>query len=212
MDKKKIAKLFFETFRTRIKTIVTLNSPESELDDTCVRIKDNIGEIVFRNHADYEKASFTKDFKSFGKKLADEYGVEFNTIYHKEATGSKNFYYKFDPEQIVVVDGVKFRMGRRMMNMPHAVLDGVSHRYYIAIYDLELVEEIKKLQEEKLAKEEAKKKAEFPAKKQEAITQCQDMIDTLTAIVNGEVEIDERNLWRIKDAYFDICVMIGSYV
>jgi hypothetical protein len=99
-------------------------------------------------------------------------------------------------------------MCRKMMNMPHAILDGCSHTYFIDIDDLELVEEIKKLSDERVAAERRKKEDEFPGKVEDAKKQCLEMIEELTKWANGEFTFTNDAIRRIDNAHFDICDML----
>jgi RNA polymerase-binding transcription factor DksA len=95
-----------------------------------------------------------------------------------------------------------------MFNMPHAILDGCSHTYYIDIDDMELVEEIKKLNDERLAAEAQKKKDNFPGKVENAKEQCREMIEELTRWANGEFKFGDDALLRIENAHFNVCHML----
>ena len=207
MTKKEFARLFVESFNTRIEKVIT--SGEMEGCGGTVE-KRKCGEVIFRNHASYEKREFSNDYLKFAKKLAEIYGVDWHEIKLPITNKKryKSFYYQWDPEQVMLVDGIKFRMGRKMMNMYGALLDGCSHTYYIDIDDLELVEEIKKLNDERLAAEAQKKKDNFPGKVETAKNQCLEMIEDLTKWANGEYEFDDRAVGRIGDAYFSVCVML----
>ena len=207
MTKKELARLFIESFNTTIEKVIT--SGELEGCGGTVE-KRKCGEVIFRNHASYEKREFSNDYLKFAKKLAEIYGVDWHEIKLPITNKKryKSFYYQWDPEQVILVDGIKFRMGRKMMNMYGALLDGCSHTYYIDIDDLELVEEIKKLNDERVAAERRKKEDEFPGKVETAKNQCLEMIEDLTKWANGEYEFDDRAVGRIGDAYFSVCVML----
>ncbi len=207
MDKKKIAKLFVDSFKTDIKDVIL----EGELKGS----GGNAGcrkryEVVFGNYATYEKREFSNDYRDFAKKLGEIYGVDWHEIKNPidKRDRYKSFLYQWDPEQIIEVDGVKFRMGRKMMNEPHAILDGCSHTYYIDIDDMELAEEIKKLNDERVAAEERKKKEEFPGKVEDAKKQCLEMIEELTKWANGEFTFTKDAIRRIDNAHFDVCDLL----
>lgn len=207
MDKKKIAKLFVDSFKTDIKEVIL----EGELKGCGGTAEGRKRyEVIFGNYATYQKREFSNDYRDFAKKLGEIYGVDWHEIKKPidKRDRYKSFYYQWDPDQIIEVDGVKFRMGRKMMNMPHAVLDGCSHTYYIDIDDMELVEEIKKLNDERVAIEERKKKEEFPGKVEETKKQCLEMIEELTRWANGEFTFTEDAIRRIDNAHFDVCSML----
>ena len=207
MDKKKVAKIFVDSFKTDIKEVIL----EGELKG-CGGTAENRKryEVIFGNYATYQKREFSNDYRDFTKKLGEIYGVDWHEIRLPitDKKRHKNFYYQWDPDQIIEVDGVKFRMGRKMMNMPHAILDGCSHTYYIDIDDMELVEEIKKLNDERVAAEERKKKEEFPGKVENARKQCLEMIEELTKWANGDFLFTNDAVLRINNAHFDICSML----
>ena len=208
MTKKELARLFIESFNTTIEKVIT--SGELEGCGGTVE-KRKCGEVIFRNHASYEKREFSNDYLKFAKKLAEIYGVDWHEIKLPITNKKryKSFYYQWDPEQVILVDGIKFRMGRKMMNMYGALLDGCSHTYYIDIDDLELVEEIKKLNDERVAAERRKKEDEFPGKVQQAREQCLEMIEELTRWANGEFVFTNDAVLRINNAHFDICDMLA---
>ncbi len=209
MDKKELAKLFVDSFQTKIEKIIL----EGELDGTGGTVEQRkYGEVIFRNHALYEKSQFSNDYLRFAKKLGETYGVDWREIKKPMCSKKryKSFYYQWDPEQVIEVDGFKFRLGRKMMNLPHAVLDGCSHTYYVCVYDLELLEEIKKLNDQRLADEQKKREDAWPGKVEKAKTQCQEMIESLQKWVNGEMNFDEHAVSRINDAHFDVCVMLNA--
>jgi hypothetical protein len=207
MDKKKVAKIFVDSFKTDIKEVIL----EGELKG-CGGTAENRKryEVIFGNYASYQKREFSNDYRDFAKKLGEVYGVDWHEIKKPidERGRYKSFYYQWDPDQIIEVDGVKFRMGRKMMNMPHAILDGCSHTYYIDIDDMELVEEIKKLNDGRVAAEERKKKEEFPGKVENARKQCLEMIEELTKWANGDFLFTNDAVLRINNAHFDICDML----
>ena len=120
----------------------------------------------------------------------------------------KSFYYQWDPDQIIEIAGIKFRMCRKMWNEPHAILDGCSHTYYIDIDDMELLEEIKKLNDERVAAKERKKKEEFPEKIEGAKKECLEMIEELTQWANGDFAFTDDAIRRISHAYLDICCLL----
>ena len=207
ISKKELAKLFVDSFNTDIKKVIT--SGELEGCGGTVEQRKR-GEVIFGNYASYEKREFSNDYRNFAKKLAEIHGVDWHEIKlpMTDKKRYKSFYYQWDPEQIIEIAGIKFRMCRKMMNMYGALLDGCSHTYYIDIDDLELVEEIKKLNDERLAAEAQKKKDNFPGKVETAKNQCLEMIEDLTKWANGEYEFDDRAVGRIGDAYFSVCVML----
>ena len=209
MDKKKIARMFVESFKTDIKEVEL----SGELKGTGGTVETTgHGEVIFGNYASYEKREFSRDYKNFAKKLGEEYGIDWHKI--KKPVGEKrrckSFYYQWDPVQIIEVDGIKFRMGRKMINMPHAIQDGCSHTYYININDFELLEEVKKLNDERLAKLEAKKKENFPHEQEDTVRKCKEMLEVLQGYCNGEYEIDEEAVKRINEAHFEVCVMLNG--
>ena len=207
MDKKKVAKIFVDSFKTDIKEVIL----EGELKG-CGGTAENRKryEVIFGNYDTYQKREFSNDYRDFAKKLGEIYGVDWHEIKKPidKRDRYKSFYYQWDPDQIIEVDGVKFRMGRKMMNMPHAILDGCSHTYYIDIDDMELVEEIKKLNDERVAAEERKKKEDFPGKVENARKQCLEMIEELTKWANGDFLFTNDAVLRINNAHFDICDML----
>lgn len=206
MDKKKVAKLFVGSFKTDIKEVEL----SGELKGSGGKVETvKHGEVIFGNYASYGKREFNRDYKNFAKALGELYGVDWQEI--KKPTNNertKSFYYQWDPVQVIEIDGVKFRMGRKMMNMPHAVMDGCSHVYYINIDDFELLEEIKKLNDEHLAELEAKKKANFKHEQEETVDRCKEMIEVLQGYCNGEREIDERTIRKIDNLYFEVSLML----
>jgi hypothetical protein len=207
MDKKKIAKLFIDSFKTDIQEVIL----EGELKGCGGTVENRKRyEVIFGNYATYQKREFSNDYRDFAKKLGEIYGVDWHEIRLPitDKKRYKNFYYQWDPDQIIEVDGVKFRMGRKMMNMPHAILDGCSHTYYIDIDDMELVEEIKKLNDEHVAAEEQEKKDNFPNDVEIAKQQCREIIRDLGRLLNGEVEFTEDALWRIDKAHFEISLLM----
>ena len=207
MDKKELARLFVDSFKTDIKEVIL----EGELKGCGGTVEQRKrGEVIFGNYASYEKREFSRDYTNFAKKLGEIYGVDWHEI-KKPVTDKKrykSFYYQWDPDQIIEIDGIKFRMCRKMMNMPHAILDGCSHTYYIDIDDFEVLEEVKRLNDKRIAAKEQEKKNRLPGDVKNAKRECQDMIDDLTKILKGEVEFDEHVVNRIHDAYFQVCVMI----
>jgi hypothetical protein len=207
MDKKKVAKIFVDSFKTDIKEVIL----EGELKG-CGGTAENRKryEVIFGNYASYQKREFSNDYRDFAKKLGEIYGVDWHEIRLPitDKKRYKSFYYQWDPEQVILVDGIKFRMCRKMMNMPHAILDGCSHTYFIDIDDLELVEEIKKLNDERVAAERRKKEDEFPGKVEDAKKQCLEMIEELTKWANGEFTFTNDAIRRIDNAHFDICDML----
>jgi hypothetical protein len=207
MDKKKVAKIFVDSFKTDIKEVIL----EGELKG-CGGTAENRKryEVIFGNYASYQKREFSNDYRDFAKKLCEIYGVDWHEIRLPitDKKRYKSFYYQWDPEQVILVDGIKFRMCRKMMNMPHAILDGCSHTYFIDIDDLELVEEIKKLNDERVAAERRKKEDEFPGKVEDAKKQCLEMIEELTKWANGEFTFTNDAIRRIDNAHFDICGML----
>ena len=207
ISKKELAKLFVDSFNTGIKKVIT--SGELEGCGGTVEQRKR-GEVIFRNHSEYEKREFSNDYRNFAKKLAEIHGVDWHEIKKPmdRKDRYKSFYYQWDPDQVIEIAGIKFKMCRKMMNMPHAILDGCSHTFYVDITDLELVEEIKKLNDERVAAREQKKKDEFPAKVETAKSQCLEMIEDLTKWANGEYEFNDRAVGRIGDAYFSVCVML----
>ena len=209
MDKKKIAKLFVDSFKTDIKEVIL----EGELKG-CGGTAENRKryEVIFGNYATYQKREFSNDYRDFAKKLGEIYGVDWHEIRLPitDKKRYKNFYYQWDPDQIIEVDGVKFRMGRKMMNMPHAVLDGCSHTFYIDIDDVQLAIEIHKLWKKDVADKKKAKEDAFPGKVESAKSECREMIDTLTKIINGEFDIaDYEDISRIHDAHFQVCSMLN---
>jgi hypothetical protein len=207
MDKKKVAKIFVDSFKTDIKEVIL----EGELKGCGGTVENRKRyEVIFGNYDTYQKREFSNDYRDFAKKLGEIYGVDWREIRLPitDKKRYKSFYYQWDQDQIIEVDGVKFRMGRKMMNMPHAILDGCSHTYYIDIDDMELVEEIKKLNDERVAAEERKKKEEFPGKVENARKQCLEMIEELTKWANGDFLFTNDAVLRINNAHFDICSML----
>jgi hypothetical protein len=208
MDKKKIARLFVDSFKTDIKEVIL----EGELKGCGGTVEGRKRyEVIFGNYATYQKREFSNDYRDFAKKLGEVYGVDWHEIKKPidERGRYKSFYYQWDPDQIIEVDGVKFRMGRKMMNMPHAVLDGCSHTFYIDIDDRELAEEISALHEKAVADKERARKDAFPGRVEKAKTECGDMIDVLTKIINGGLDIDDEDMSRIHDAHFQVCKMLS---
>lgn len=207
ISKKELAKLFVDSFNTDIKKVITSGELEG-CGGTMERRK--CGEVIFGNYSTYEKREFSNDYRNFAKKLADIHGVDWHDIKLPitDKKRYKSFYYQWDPDQIIKIGGVKFCMGRKMMNMPHAILDGCSHTYYIDINDMELVEEIKKLNDERVAAEERKKKEDFPGKVENAKKQCLEMIEELTKWANGDFLFTNDAVLRINNAHFDICSML----
>lgn len=207
MDKKKVAKIFVDSFKTDIKEVIL----EGELKG-CGGTAENRKryEVIFGNYDTYQKREFSNDYRDFAKKLGEIYGVDWHEIKlpMTDKKRYKSFYYQWDPDQVIEIAGIKFRMGRKMMNMPHAILDGCSHTYYIDIDDMELVEEIKKLNDERLAAEERKKKEDFPGKVENARKQCLEMIEELTRWANGEFTFTKEAIRRIDDAHFNVCDML----
>jgi hypothetical protein len=207
MDKKKVAKIFVDSFKTDIKEVIL----EGELKGCGGTVENRKRyEVIFGNYDTYQKREFSNDYRDFAKKLGEIYGVDWREIRLPitDKKRYKSFYYQWDQDQIIEVDGVKFRMGRKMMNMPHAILDGCSHTYYIDIDDMELVEEIKKLNDGRVAAEERKKKEEFPGKVENARKQCLEMIEELTKWANGDFLFTNDAVLRINNAHFDICDML----
>lgn len=207
MTKKELARLFIDSFHTDIKEVIA----SGELKGCGGTVEQRkCGEVIFANYASYEKREFNSDYLKFTKKLAEIYGVDWRDI-KKPITNKKrykSFYYQWDPEQVILVDGIKFHMGRKMMNMYGALLDGCSHTYYIDINDLELVEEIKKLNDERIAAEKQKKEDEFPSKVEDAKEQCLEMIEELTKWADGEFAFTDDAIRRIKSGHFEICKML----
>ena len=204
MNKQGIAKLFVESFNTDIAQVITSGNLEGSGHPS-----NNSGEVIFKNYASYHKGDFTRDFNAFIKKISKIYGIDEHAL-KKTGNTYKSFYYKWDAEQIMTIEDVKFVMGRRMMNMPHAILDGVSQIFYIDIFDTELIEEINKLYQEQLAQKEQKRQEELPAKKKNAIKECNEMIALLTQFVDGTKELTDDAMMRIHNAHFQTCVMIGE--
>jgi hypothetical protein len=206
ISKQELAKLFVDSFNTDIKEVITTGELKG-CGGTVEQRKR--GEVIFGNYASYEKREFSNDYRNFAKKLAEIHGVDWHEIKlpMTDRKRYKTFYYQWDPDQVIEIAGIKFKMCRKMWNEPHAILDGCSHTYYIDITDMELVNEIKKLNDERLASEEQKKKADFPADVAYAKVQCREMIEDLTKIVNGDTEIIDDTIKRINSAYFEICVM-----
>lgn len=207
MTKKELAKLFVDSFHTDIKEVITSGELKGCGGNAEQRKR---GEVIFGNYVSYGKREFSSDYRDFAKRLAGEYGVDWHEIKKPLESKSrvKSFYYQWDPVQVIEIDGLVFRMGRRMMNMPHAILDGCNHTYYIDINDLELVEEIKKLNDERIAAKEQEKKNNFPNEVEEAKQQCREIIRDLRRLLNGEVEFTEEALWRIDEAHFGISVLM----
>jgi hypothetical protein len=207
ISKQELAKLFVESFHTDIKEVIT--SGELKGCGSTVE-KRNIGEVIFSNYASYEKREFSNDYRNFAKKLAEIHGVNLCDIKLPitDNRRCKSFYYQWDPVQIIDIADIRFRLGRRMMNMPHAVLDGCSQTFYVNINDMELLEEIKKLNDERVAAEERKKKEEFPGKVEDAKKQCLEMIEELTRWANGEFTFTKEAIRRIDDAHFNVCDML----
>ena len=209
MDKKKIAKIFVESFKTDIKE-VNLSGELKSIGSTTEKRK--CGEVIFGNYANYEKREFSRDYKNFAKKLAEQCGVDWHEI--KKPVGDnrrfKTFYYQWDPDQVIEIDGVKFCMGRKMWNVPHAILDGYCHTYYITINDFELLGEIKKLNDERFVKLEEEKKQRLPKYKEDTIRKCEEMLEVLNGYCCGDYEIDEEAISRINTAHFEVCVMLNG--
>jgi hypothetical protein len=207
MTKKELARQFIDSFHTNIEEVITTGELKG-CGGTVEQRKR--GEVIFANYASYEKREFSNDYRNFAKKLGEIYGVDWHEIKLPitDKKRYKSFYYQWDPEQVILVDGIKFRMCRKMMNMPHAILDGCSHTYFIDIDDLELVEEIKKLNDERVAAERRKKEDEFPGKVEDAKKQCLEMIEELTKWANGEFTFTNDAIRRIDNAHFDICDML----
>ena len=207
ISKQELAKLFVDSFNTDIKKVIT--SGELEGCGGTVEQRKR-GEVIFGNYASYEKREFSNDYRNFAKKLAEIHGVDWHEIKlpMTDRKRYKSFYYQWDPDQIISIAGIKFKMCRKMFNMPHAILDGCSHTYYIDIDDMELVEEIKKLNDERVAAEERKKKDEFPGKVEQAREQCLEMIEELTRWANGEFTFTKEAIRRIDDAHFNVCDML----
>lgn len=202
MNKKDIANLFFNSFNTDIKKIITTGNLEGSGHPA-----QNSGEVVFGNYADYTKREFTRDFNTFAKNIGRMCGVDVKSL-KKTGNSYKSFYYKWDPEQTICINGIKFIMGRRMMNMAHAILDGTSQCFYIDISDVELVEEIKLLEENNKLCKEQKRLEELPRKKQQTIEKCKEIVDCLNKYINGEKDLDEESISRINIGHFQICEMI----
>ena len=96
------------------------------------------------------------------------------------------------------------------MNEPHAVLDGCSHTFYIDIDDMQLAVEIHKLWKKDVADKKKAKEDAFPGKVESAKSECREMIDTLTKIINGDLDIaDYHDISRIHDAHFQVCEMLN---
>ena len=209
MDKKKIARMFVESFKTDIKEVIL----EGELKGSGGTVEQRKrGEVIFGNYASYEKREFSRDYTNFAKKLGEIYGVDWHEI-KKPVTNKKrykSFYYQWDPDQIIEIDGIKFRMCRKMWNMPHAILDGCSHTYYIDIDDFEVLEEVKKLNDERLAKLEKARKINLIEDRKNTVVKCKEMLEVLQGYCNGEYEIDEEAVRRINEAHFEVCVMLNG--
>ena len=209
MDKKKVAKIFVDSFKTDIKEVIL----EGELKGCGGTVENRKRyEVIFGNYATYQKREFSNDYRDFAKKLGEIYGVDWHEIRLPitDKKRYKNFYYQWDPDQIIEIDGVKFCMSRKMMNMPHAVLDGCSHTFYIDIDDMQLAVEIHKLWKKDVADKKKAKEDAFPGKVESAKTECREMIDTLTKIINGEFDIaDYEDISRIHDAHFQVCSMLN---
>ena len=209
MDKKKIAKMFVESFKTDIKEVNVSGQLKSIGGDAEERKR---GEVIFGNYASYKKCEFSRDYKNFAKGLAEEYGVDWHEIKKpvEDKRRFKSFYYQWDPDQVIEVDGIKFCMGRKMWNEPHAILDGCSHTYYITINDFELLEEVKKLNDERLAKLERARKINLIEDRKNTVVKCKEMLEVLQEYCNGEHEIDEEAVRRINSAHFEVCVMLNG--
>ena len=207
ISKKELAKLFVDSFNTGIKKVIT--SGELEGCGGTVEQRKR-GEVIFSNYASYEKREFSNDYRNFAKKLAEIHGVDWHEIKlpMTDKKRYKSFYYQWDPDQVIAIAGIKFKMCRKMMNMPHAILDGCSHTYYIDIDDMELVEEIKKLNDERVAAERRKKEEDFPGKVENARKQCLEIIEELTKWANGDFLFTNDAVLRINNAHFDICSML----
>lgn len=208
MDKKKIARLFVDSFKTDIKEVIL----EGELKGCGGTVESRKRyEVIFGNYATYQKREFSRDYRNFAKTLAAELGLDYGEIKVPYDSGDKfkNFYYQWDAEQRIVIPGITFKMCRKMMNMPHAVLDGCSHTFYIDIDDRELAEEISALHEKAVADKERARKDAFPGRVEKAKTECGDMIDVLTKIINGGLDIDDEDMSRIHDAHFQVCKMLS---
>ncbi len=202
-----IARLFIGSFRTKITKVILSGKLDGSggTVETCHR-----EEVVFFNHSEYEKKKFSNDFKKFATKLEEIYGkgaVSYKAP-TKGASSFKSYLYKWDPEYIIKVEGIEFRMGRKMFNEPHAILDGCHHTYYVDIDNFDIVKEINRLNNERLEREELEKINAWPEKEKEALSQCNEMIETLRSIVSGEIEITRNNIGRIDSAYIQICGFI----
>ena len=206
-----IARLFIGSFRTKITKVIL----SGELDgsggtvEACHR-----REVVFFNHSEYEKKKFSNDFKKFATRLIEIYGNG-AVSYRAPAKGASSFktrLYKWDPEYVIKAEGIEFRMGRKMFNEPHAILDGCNHTYYVDInnFDIaeDIVKEINRLNNERLEREELEKINAWPEKEKEALSQCNEMIERLKSIVAGDIEITRNNIGRIDSAYIQICGFI----
>ena len=195
MTKKELAKAFFNCFRTNIVKFDNVSG---------------IGgwDIVFRNHAEYEKRQFTRDFNNFAKLVAKDLGVDVKEIKKTGRYGAKSYYYIWDPTQILEAYGISFKLNRRRMNTPHSIQDGCSHRYYVWINDNELVDEIRALNEERIEKERREKEESFPLEVALAKQQCREMIEDLKKWADGKMEFDDEAISRIDTAHFEICVML----
>lgn len=208
MNKRDLAKIFIECFRTNI-TDITLSGELKGTGGTAETR--HCGEVVFFNHSEYEKKKFSNDFKKFFVKLAEIYGADKVTYkVPKKASRSKSFFYQWDPVHIINVNGMEFRMGRKMPNMPHAILNGCSHTYYITINDLDFVKEIDILNKERLDKEELEEIKGWPKRELEALNQCNEMIERLKSIVDGNIEITRDNIDRINMAHTELCIFIDN--
>lgn len=195
MDYKKIAKMFFNSFNTDIKEIVETNY--------------GFYNIIFANYADYKKREFSTDFSDFAKKIAEEYNKDVKEIKTRSETGVKSFYYIWDKEQFINIDGVRFILGRRRMNEPHSIIDGVSQKFYVRINNEDLVKEINTIWEDWKKEKEDKRIEELPKKYETMMIQCRGMIDALKKILEGDIKVQENDIWRLDSAHFEICEMIN---
>ena len=77
MDKKKIARMFVESFKTDIKEVIL----EGELKGCGGTVEQRKrGEVIFGNYASYEKREFSRDYTNFAEKLGEIYGVDWHEI------------------------------------------------------------------------------------------------------------------------------------
>ena len=204
VDKKEIAKLFYESFGTTVKEIIIEHELKGSGRKPCPSFFQ--GEVIFRNHANYKKRQFSEDFNRFIRKFAKYFAVGTTWMTDREDRDTVGIAYRWDKERILSAFGFNFRMGRRVMNEPGGYRDGVSQVFYIDINDIELLEEIKKLDDERKAKEDAERQESFPQRKEKALKMCAEISEKAKSYMEGNRMMSEETLDRIANAYFEMCV------